>query len=303
MSRLLVATASGLRVFTAAGEAATELPGCAVGALATSPDGGCLAVVGGREIWRRSREGVWTKAATAGLALQSVAAVGGVIFGGGEEEAAVVRVRPDGLPERLGGLDRIAGRETWFASGPPLGVRSLTAAADKAVLLAAVHVGGIPRSEDGGETWTPTVPIAFDVHEVRAHPTLPGFAAAAAAVGLCVSRDGGRNWSVYAEGLEFTGSLAVAVLEDEVLFSIQDGPFAKRSQVWRWRIGGQRVEPVGGGLPPWLEGKVDTGGIAAGCGHAAVADRGGNLWRSREGSAGWERIASGLPCVAGMAFV
>jgi hypothetical protein len=60
------------------------------------------------------------------------------------------------------------------------------------------------------------------------------------------------------DGLELKDSLAVAVLENEVLFSVQDGPFAKCSQVWRWRIGSKGLEAVRNGLPEWLEGKVDT---------------------------------------------
>jgi hypothetical protein len=90
------------------------------------------------------------------------------------------------------------------------------------------------------------------------------------------------------------------VLDDEALFSIQDGPFAKRSQVWRWRIGSARVEQVRDGLPEWLDGKVDTAHIAASCGQAAIVDGGGNLWLSRAGSRGWERIAAGLPYCYGL---
>jgi len=99
---------------------------------------------------------------------------------------------------------------------------------------------------------------------------------------------------VLSEGLETKSSLAVAVLDKEAIFSIQDGPFARRSQVWRWRIGGERVEQVRDGLPEWLEGKVDTAHITARGGRAAIVDGGGNLWLSRAGSTGWERIASGL---------
>jgi hypothetical protein len=105
---------------------------------------------------------------------------------------------------------------------------------------------------------------------------------------------------VLSEGPRLTNSLAVAVLHEEVLFSIQDGPFATRSQIWRWRIGSKRVEPVRDGLPPWLEGKVDTAKIAAGCGRAALIDQGGNLWRSSEGSSGWECLAHGLSDVSGL---
>ena len=184
-----------------------------------------------------------------------------------------------------------------------MGVRSLTETTDGNALLAAVHVGGIPRSEDKGETWTPTIPVAFDVHEVRAYPSLSNIVAAAAAVGLCVSHDGGRNWDVFSDGLELTYSLAVAVLENEVLFSIQDGPFAKRSQIWRWQIGGKGVDAIRDGLPEWLDGKVDTAQIAARCGRAAFVDGGGNLWLSKAGSHGWERIATDLPYAFGLLIV
>jgi hypothetical protein len=215
-------------------------------------------------------------------------------------EAAMVRVTPAGKAERLPGFDKVRGRSEWFAGGPPLGVRALAGTADGAAVLAAVHVGGIPRSMDGGETWTPTIPIAFDVHEVRSHPSSPNLVAAATAVGLCVSRDGGRNWKVISEGLEVKNSLAVAVLPDEVLFGTSDGPFAKRSQVWRWRIRGEDPEQIRDGLPRWLDGKIDTGWIAAGSGRAAILDGGGNLWLSTAGSSGWRRIAADLPYTFGL---
>jgi hypothetical protein len=215
------------------------------------------------------------------------------------EEAALLRISAAGEVERLVGFDHVQGRKDWFAGGPPLGVRGLTATADGAALLAAVHVGGVPRSTDWGESWAPTIPVMFDVHEARAHPSTPGLIAAATAVGLCVSNDSGITWRVLTEGLEIANSLAVAVMDDEILFSIQDGPFAKRSQIWRWKIGGERLEQVRDGLPEWLEGKVDTNWIATSQGRAAVLDGGGNLWLSEIGSSGWQRIATGLPYSSG----
>jgi len=295
MNGILVATGFGCRMFSRAGEAPTELPGRLVSALAPDIGGACLAVVDKQQIWRRSANGQWSQLATAGIGLQSILSVGGTLFCGAMEEPVMLRIPPGGEPERLKSFDHVPGRSEWRAGGPPLGVRSSTATADGAVILAAVHVGGIPRSADQGETWTPTIPIMFDVHEVCSHPALPNIVAAAAAVGLCVSRDAGRNWNVLSEGLQLTNSLAAAALADEVLFSIQDGPFAKRSQLWRWRISGARVEQVRDGLPQWLHGKIDTAHIAAGAGQAAILDGGGNLWLSRAGSSGWQRLSTGLP--------
>jgi hypothetical protein len=234
--------------------------------------------------------------------LDSIVVVDGKIFAA-LGEPAMVRVSGSGEVERLRGFDSTPGRDQWMAQGPPLHIRALTATADGAALMAAVHVGGIPRSTDGGQTWAPTVPVDFDIHEVRAHPTLPKTVAAASAVGLCLSDDGGRNWNVISEGPWVPHSLAVAMLHDQVLVSIQDGPFAERSQVWRWMIGGAGIEQVGDGLPEWLSGKVDTNHIAAGAGSAAIVDGGGNVWLSSKGSSGWQQIGSHPHYVYGMLVV
>jgi hypothetical protein len=303
MAAILVGTASGCRVFRDSGEGEIELAGRQVSALSHEIGGACLAVVDGKEVWRRAAAGAWSKVTTANISLQCITVMDDTIFCGAMDEAVMIRISGNGEPERLKGFDIVPGRTEWFAGGPPLGVRSLTATADGAAILAAVHVGGIPRSEDTGETWIPTVPIMLDIHEVRSHPSFPNVVAAAAAVGLCISHDGGRNWNVLSEGLDLTDSLAVAVLDSEVLFSIQDGPFAKQSQLWRWPIGAKGVEQVRNGLPEWLEGKIDTAHIATSAGQAALVDGGGNLWLSRAGSSGWEQVAADLPYVFGLVIL
>jgi hypothetical protein len=303
MSTVLIATDSGCRVLSETGNDRLELAGRKVGPLEPEADGACLVVIDDNQVWRRSADSTWTEVAVVDIGLQSIMSCGGTIFCGGMDEAAIIRIPQNGKPERLKSFDNVSGRSEWFAGGPPLGVRSLTKTSDERVLVAAVHVGGIPRSEDGGETWTPTIPVTFDVHEVGAHPLLPNVVAAAAAVGLCVSDDSGRNWKVISDGLDATDSLAIAVIDNEVLFSVQDGPFAKRSQVWRWRLGSKGIEAVRDGLPEWLDGKVDTNQIAAGAGRAAVVDGGGNLWLSGAGSRGWKHIATGLPYAFGVAIL
>ena len=135
------------------------------------------------------------------------------------------------------------------------------------------------------------------MHEVCAHATLP-LVAAATALGLAISRDAGASWSLLdpgANGAEVSDSLAVAVLEEQVLFSVQDGPFAARSQLWRWQIGTDHVEPVRAGLPAWLEGKLDTAHVATDRGgRTALVDGGGTLWLSETGSRGWRVLARNL---------
>lgn len=302
MVQVLVATAGGCRVFEESGSSTTELEGRAVICLAPDADGGALALLDGHQIWRRTRGGDWSLALVSGIGLASILSLDGWIFGGGMSEGALIRGTPGGEPERMVGFDDTPGRSSWFPQGPPVHVRSLAVSCDSRVLMAAVHVGGIPRSEDGGVTWKPSLPIEQDVHEVRTHPTDSSFAAAASGLGLCVSRDAGLTWEVIVEGLDLKDSLAVAVLQDEVLFSIQESPFASASQLWRWRLAGA-CEQVRDGLPEWLSGKLDTGHVAAAHGRAALVDGGGNVWLSSRGSRGWTCLATGLTHAFGILLI
>jgi hypothetical protein len=297
MPDLFVATTSGCHVFSEAGEAELEMTGHSLGPFARDDDG-CIALVDHNEIWRRDRNGAWSHIVTAPIPLQSIVSVNGTIYAGGMEEAAMLRVCADGTVARIDGFDQTPGRDEWIANGPPLGVRSLAAAQN--VVLAAVHVGGIPRSTDGGQTWKPTIPILHDAHQLSMHPSQYGFVAAAAAVGLCISHDSGESWQIYGDGSEAVSALAAAVLEDEVLYSLQDGPFAKESQLWRWRMEDGRIEQVHDGSPERLEGKIDTNWIAAAHHQAALIDKGGDLWWSQTGSTHWKRIANIPPHVTGL---
>ena len=101
-----------------------------------------------------------------------------------------------GVLSPIDGFDDIAGRDAWFAGwavvngqrlGPPLGIRSVAANSNGTILFANVHVGGIPRSIDGGRSWQPTIDINSDVHEVRTHQTDPDIVVAASAIGLCIA--------------------------------------------------------------------------------------------------------------------
>lgn len=291
-------------VFVCAGENRRhELAGQPVGALAPDGQGGALAIVSGRALRRRTPDGAWITIATSEFQLSCCAPVGDVIYVG-TDDARVLRVGKTGDVEPLRGFETVAGRDTWYAGsaiidgqrvGPPLGIRSITATADRRVLLANVHVGGIPRSTDGGATWHPTIDIDTDVHEVCAHPTDPGIVIAAAAVGLCISHDGGAIWTVEQDGLHASYCSAVAFLGDDIVVAASTDHFAEQGAVYRRALTGRRyLEPVGG-LPRWIDGIADTRCIATQASAAAVADRAGNLWLSTDSGQTWVRRAEGLP--------
>jgi hypothetical protein len=275
-----------------------------VRALAPDRRGGALAIVNGRSLRRRAPDGVWSTIATTELDLACCVAVGDVIYVG-TDDARVLRVGANGELEQLRGFDAVAGRETWYAGsavingqrvGPPLGIRSIAATADSAVLLANVHVGGVPRSTDGGATWQPTIAIDSDVHEVRAHPNRPGIVMAAAAIGLYGSRDAGVTWNVSHEGLHASYCSAVAFAGEDVLVSASVDHFAAHGAIYRRNVDGDRpLVAVAGGLPAWTDGIVDTRCIATHGSAAALADKKGNLYISADTGCSWSRQADGLP--------
>jgi hypothetical protein len=278
--------------------------------LAADGRGGALAIVGGRTLRRRGAGGEWATLATSEFELSCCMAVGDTIYVGTDDARMLRLAGVGGGLEAMDGFDGVAGRETWFAGsaivngqrlGPPLGIRSVAANSDGSVLFANVHVGGIPRSMDGGRTWQPTIDIQSDVHEVRAHPVDPEMVVAAAAVGLCISRDAGATWSVESYGLHAPHCSAVAFVGDEILVSASVDPFVAEGRVYR-----RAVEPEGslvaveGGMPEWTEGKVDTGCIAVSGSWVAMADRGGNLYWSEDYGRTWSRRAKGLAASSGV---
>jgi hypothetical protein len=301
---ILVAT-WGDGLFVIAGETQQhELAGQPVQAVAADAHGGALAIVSGHSLRRRSAAGEWLTLATSPHSLSCCAPAGDAIYVG-TDDARVLRVRIDGELEELPGLESVAGRDRWYAGsavidgrriGPPLGIRSIAATVDAGALLANVHVGGIPRSTDEGATWQPTIDIDADVHEVRAHPTDRDLVIAAAAIGLCISRDAGATWDIERDGLHASYCSAVAFLGDDILVSASSDHFAADGAVYRRPINRrQPLVPAGGGLPRWMDGIVETRGIGTDGAAAAIVDRGGNLYVSADAGRTWQQRACGLP--------
>jgi hypothetical protein len=284
-----------------------ELAGQAVSCLAPDGNRGVLAIVGGRSLRRRTAGGEWQTIATSESGLSCCVSVGNSIYVG-TDDADVLRVRPGGALDRLAGFDDTPGRDEWYAGtalvdghvvGPPLGVRSMTATCDAAVLLVNVHVGGIPRSSDAGMTWQPTIDIREDVHQVCAHPTRPELVIAAAGTGLCVSKDGGATWAIEREGLHASYCSAVAFAGDDILVAASEDHFAARGAIYRRPIDGPGpLLPVGGGLPRWTEGIADTRCIATHGSTVAVIDHAGNLYTSEDTGHTWSRRADHLPAAS-----
>jgi hypothetical protein len=196
------------------------------------------------------------------------------------------------------GFERLEGRQKWYTpwGGPP-DVRSMTT--DLAGRIHVnVHVGGIPRSLDGGKTWEPTIDIDTDIHQVVAHPSKADVVLAAGAVGLAISEDGGATWRVEEAGLPSTYARALAVAGDSILLSASNGPRGGRAAIYRATLGSRiELEKCTDGLPQWFDGNIDSGWLVAAESIAWFATGDGRIFRSDDSGKRWREVAAGLPKV------
>ncbi len=310
--QLLISTwRDGLYVFDG-DKTSHEMAGHGVRGLTTADNGSVIAILDSNIISRRSSDGTWNELIRSDIELSVCVISQDEIFVGTDDNAGMMRL-VDGRLEVVNSFEHVRGRESWYAGtaivdgkvvGPPLGVRSMSAAGDGSALFANVHVGGIPRSTDRGVSWHPTIDIETDVHEVACSNVHPNVVAAASAVGLYISHDAGENWAIETEGLHEPHCLAVAFIGAEVFVSASEHPFSEKGAVYRRSLdGGEPFVPVGGGFPRWTSGVVDTACMTASGANAAIIDQAGNVHVSSDTGRTWSRKASGLRGSSATAFV
>src|SRR5205823_14154735 len=99
----------------------------------------------------------------------------------------------------LSAFTRAPGATDWVFPVPPgyPNIRWILAGpADPNVLSVGVEIGGLIRSEDGGQTWQDrTAGMNRDVHCVAAHPAVPDVLYTSTPQGPYRSDDGGWRWT------------------------------------------------------------------------------------------------------------
>ena len=275
-----------------------ELAKRPVRGLSHDQSGGFYAAVDKRYLFHRTPSGDWTRLAASDTSLSVTFAIDGKVYAG-TDDARVLRLNEQGKFERIDTFDSIEGRETWFAGtaiidgkevGPPLGIRSMSGAPNGR-LFANVHVGGIPKSDDGGATWTPSIDAELDAHEVRVSPYDNNIIAAATAVGLCMSWDAGNSWSVQTEGLHAPYCSAVAITADHIFVAASESHFSQDGAIYRRSTtpSKSRLEKLDAGLPNELGGIVDTACIATNGDHMALIYTNGAVYTSIDSGHNWRQ--------------
>jgi photosystem II stability/assembly factor-like uncharacterized protein len=312
VSRLLVATGEALvRISATDAEPVLERPG--LQAVAADPGDRDRIAVGtrGAGVWESDDGGdTWTDTELPADDVFSVAyGPDGALYAGCEPSA--LHVRRDGAPWReLAALRELPSAPTW--SFPPRPwtshVRWIAPSPhDPQLVLVGIELGGLMRSEDGGETWADHRPGAQrDVHALAWHPSEPGHAYEAAGGGAAWSRDGGETWSPADDGRDrhYTWALAVDPADPACWFvSAAPGPFEAhgsrpaQAALYRWSGEGP-WEELDLGLPRPLESMPyalawSDGRLVAGLrdGRLLESEDGGDTWRD-SGTPGLGRVVA-----------
>ncbi|MFK8053433.1 MAG: WD40/YVTN/BNR-like repeat-containing protein [Woeseiaceae bacterium] len=289
-----------------------ELPNQPVRGLSHDANGGVLASVDGNGLYQRTAKGIWRLLARCDGEISVTLSLAGEIYVG-TDDARVLVLDGDGNLRQIDHFDSIDGRDSWFAGtavvdgrevGPPLGIRSLHGAAD-GLLFANVHVGGIPRSNNHGATWEPTIDVNLDAHQVCVDADNSSLVVAASAMGLCISDDGGDTWKVQTEGLHATYCSAVEIVGDQVFVAASDDHFASKGAIYRRTVGRQSeaLVKVAGGLPDWLDGIVDTACIASRLNQMAIVTASGSVYVSDDNGNAWHKREEVVPGVSSVCIL
>jgi photosystem II stability/assembly factor-like uncharacterized protein len=136
----------------------------------------------------------------------AVSPIDGALYAGTEPSSLFVSRDGGESWRELEGLKNLPSAPTW--SFPPRPwtshVRSIALSfEDPDLIVAGIELGGVVRSEDGGESWQDQRPGACaDCHTLATHPSAPNTVYEAAGDGFAESEDFGERWAAADTGLE-----------------------------------------------------------------------------------------------------
>jgi len=179
---------------------------------------------------------------------------------------------------------------------------------DPMTIYAAVEVGGLLKSADGGEHWVEFPSLYEDVHRLMIHPTGPKFLYAVTGRGLYVGPEGGAKWEQwtgreneiggYPDGLVYRPS------DPKLMFmtAAHDAPGTWRTthfagtRISRSKDGGHSWEILKTGLPDRLQASIEAFCLEEAGNSTAIfaATTSGEIFCSEDLGDSWKTILTGL---------
>ncbi len=123
-------------------------------------------------------------------------------------------------------------------------------------LFAGVEVGGLLRSDDGGQTWHPANGPHPDVHTLAPHPTDPDTMLAATGGGVYITRDAGSSWACLIDA--YTRAVTYHPRRPHIAFAGPARHVGRGGRILATRDGGTSWILTATGLPVPMPGMVDA---------------------------------------------
>jgi hypothetical protein len=264
-----------------------------------------------KTVWQKDSEGRWNKVASVeNWELKCILPIQEGILAG-TSEAHLISISTNGSIKLINSFEETEDRNQWYTpwGGPPA-VRSI-AVGTRDELYVNVHVGGILRSKDGGQSWQPTIDIHSDVHQViTANDTAeeedfassrrkpPNLVLAATAQGLAISRDGGDSWQFDQTNLHAAYSRAITLCGNIILMSASVGPHGGKAALYRRAIAESGIfEKCQQGLPDWFSDNINTRNLTSLGNRVAFGTSEGQIFLSNNAGLTWQQIDSQLPSI------
>jgi len=214
----------------------------------------------------------------------------------------------------------------WFSPADPPGlqpyVQALTISPSTPdIMLAGIELGGVLRSGDGGQTWSPHRRGAvLDCHSLKFHTTNGSWVYEAGGGGAAFSQDGGITWHKPKSGLakRYGWMVAADPARPEVWYisasgmpSLLRGEFnppahvdgKANASIYR-SVGGAAWEQLSGGLPvplDYMAYGLLTDPDAPGHLYAGLSN--GEIWNSTDYGDRWQRLPVDLGRISALLMV